>query len=653
MSAVVASLSFFGGHLLFLALLTVTAWILGRKLAGRMSFADGVESFAVCTTLGLGALSWLLFVLGLAGGFYRVTVVVVVLAVFLSCWRELLDILRRLRSLRGRGATRGPHPGLYDVAPSRLSDPLPSGEERTGLRGREVAPSPLGGEGRGEGFGVGALLVALLPALLLPFYPPTVPDSTVYHLPLAEGFLEAHRPTFDETLRFPVFPLLSETLYATAMGFTSDVGAQLVHSLQMLLAALLVAAWGRRWGSRRAGLWAAALWLGTPLVVWIGGAAYVDIGLALFVTAALFVWEIRVPGDRRGLWIAGAFAGFAAGTKYLGLLFIAGLGMLALIGAFRRRRPSVVVAFAVAAVLTLAPWYGWIYAETGNPVFPFYPQLFGDSEWQTAIDRGRTAASELRQIATGVFDLLRVPWDAVFNRQAFGRQAPSSPFLLLLLPIAGVLALRRSDTRRALAWVTVYGLFWLTTVRDLRFLLAVLPVLAVALTVALDRSAGGRLATMRQGTALSWIFAGMLLAPGTFYAGFKLSERGWPPVDAEGRRAYLLEQVPEYAAVDHLNLLHGDSYTLYGLSRPRLHYYAEGRFLGSRLGPFRYRKLRRALSDSRELYRRLTAFGAEYFLFVETAAAVPLPQDPAFAELFEPVLEGDAFTLFRLVEESG
>ncbi|MEE8526876.1 MAG: hypothetical protein V3T72_23325, partial [Thermoanaerobaculia bacterium] len=101
MSAVVASSLFFGGHLLFMAALAATAWVLGRRLTRRLSLADGIESFAVSTSLGLGFLSWLLFVLGLAGGFYRATVLL--LAVAIHLW---------------------------------------------GIRG--VAPSPLGGEGRGE-----------------------------------------------------------------------------------------------------------------------------------------------------------------------------------------------------------------------------------------------------------------------------------------------------------------------------------------------------------------------------------------------------------------------------------------------------------------------------------------------------------------------
>ncbi|MEE8524351.1 MAG: glycosyltransferase family 39 protein, partial [Thermoanaerobaculia bacterium] len=503
-----------------------------------------------------------------------------------------------------------------------------------------------------RGFVVAMVFIALLPALLLPFYPPTVPDSTVYHLPLAKAFLEEHQPTYVESLRFPVFPLLSETLFATAMDLTSDVGAQLVHCLQMLLTALLMVAWGRRLCSRRGGLWAAALWLGTPLVVWIGAAAYVDLGLALFVTAAIFTWEIRVPGDPRGLWMTGAFAGFAAGTKYLGLLFVAGLGLLALIEAIRHRRPAVFAAVAAAAVVALAPWYGWIYSETGNPVFPFYSQLFGDSELQTAIDRGRTAASELKRIATAAVDLLRVPWDAVFRRQVFGHQAPSSPLLVLLLPTAGLLAWRRPDTRRLLCWVAAYGLFWAITVRDLRFLLPVLPALAVALTVALDRAAGRRRQPSPRALAVSWLVAGILLAPGIFYAGLKLGERGLPPTDAAARRNYLLERVPEYAAIDYLNHRHGDSYTVYGLSRPRLHYYAAGRFLGSRRGPFNYRKVRGAFGDSRELHRRLTSFGADYLLFVETPASGSLPRDPAFAELFTPALERDGFALYRLAEEA-
>ncbi len=615
------------GHLLLLALLAATAFVLGRELTRRLPYRDAGEAAAFSTALGLGALGWLLFLLALAGWLTREAILGLGVAVHLGGFRVWRRAGSRARRLIG------------------------------GWRGRPRHPRRLR-----HWLLAGLFLAVLLPAALLPLYPPTEPDATAYHLPFAATYLAGGGLVFAPTLRFPVFPVLNEMLFAAMMSLAGDTAAHLVHFLEMLLTAALLAAWGRRLLSRRAGVWGSALWLGTPLVVWMAGAAYVDLGLALFATASILAWEIaRDSSDRRWLWLAGASAGLAAGTKYLGLFFVAGIGLLLLWDAVRRRRAGDLAAFSAAALMALGPWYLWIWHQTGSPFFPYYPQLFGDSEWLTDFDRrgsrlgdaGRSALDLARhalgEVAAWIFDLVRVPYAAVFRRQVFRYQAPGSPLLLLLLP-AAIPALLRGRTRRPLLWVLGYGLLWRATIPDLRFLLAVLPALAIGLTGALDRAVKGRFAGRffdRPGSTATILVTALLLAPGAFYAGYKISERGLPPATPDLRQLYLLEQRPGYAAIDLLNRRHGGDYTVYVLWGTPLHHFAEGRFLGARIGPYRHRKVLRAMGDSRKLHRRLRSFGAEYFLILRKRAA-RLPEDRFFPLLFETVLEEEDFSLYRL-----
>ncbi len=610
LDSAIAALMFLLRHLLLLAALAATAYVLGRRLSRRIPYRDPIEAVAFSTTLGLGAFAWLLFLSGLAGGLQRGVIVALVLAVHVLGWREWRRIAATVRRWR-----------------------------------RRTRASPL-------------WLAALAPAAVLPLYPPTAHDATVYHLPFAAGFLREHGPVFLPTLRFPVFPVLEEMLFTATMAFGGDTAAQLVPFLQMLLTALLALAWGRRLLCRRAGTWAAALWLGTPLVAWMGGAAYVDLGLALFATAALLAWEIgRETDEPAWVWMAGAAAGFAAGSKYLGLFFVAALGLSALLEGLRRRHPRRLLAFALAAALTLAPWYLWIVHHTGNPVFPYYAHLFGDSEWLSRIDRGRDIPlgsapgtawlpllqEESRKVAGGVVDLLRVPWDALFRRHLYDYRAPLSPFLLLLLPTAGLAALLAPRTRRPLLWTLAYGLAWLVTTRDLRFLLAVLPALAVALAGGLDRLA----ARLPRGAA-TLLATTLLLLPGPLYAVYKISQRGAPPVTQQQRRSYLHRQLPGYSAIDFLNRERGDGYVVYALFAPTLRYYAEGRFLGDLLGPYRYGRLLPILDDGEKLHRRLRAFGADHLLVRRGVPRVRYPRGEAFRRLFVPLFDQGGFTVYRL-----
>src|SRR5262249_28464309 len=141
--------------------------------------------------------------------------------------------------------------------------------------------------------------------------------------------------------------------------------------------------------SAPARLWAAALWLGTPHVVWMASAAYVDLGLALQATAAIYAWtRAREQSHGGAAWwaVAGACAGFAAATKYLGLFFVAGGLVAALSAAWRGRRLVPLLAFGAAAAGASGPWYLRLVLETGNPLFPFYSRWFGGAIWDPAAD---------------------------------------------------------------------------------------------------------------------------------------------------------------------------------------------------------------------------------------------------------------------------
>jgi hypothetical protein len=114
---------------------------------------------------------------------------------------------------------------------------------------------------------------------------------------------------------------------------------------------------------RQAGSW--RLYLSNPIAVSLAGTSYVEPLLALFVTGALFsAWTFRHSGARAWLLLAAAFAGSAAGVKYLGLFFAAAVCIDLIFGdlnfidpAFGRRNSRRLhpILFALAAFVVLAP----------------------------------------------------------------------------------------------------------------------------------------------------------------------------------------------------------------------------------------------------------------------------------------------------------
>ncbi len=606
--------SYFEG--LVAALVILAAYAPGRSLAGRIVFASAAERVSLAVGLGLAAIATLVFVLGLAGWF-TLPAAVAGLAALQLPWLAV-----RLRQSRGE---RGPRIGRRRPPPAVL----------------------LGGL-------AAALLVVFVGTLAL--YPPLGFDATLYHLPAARAFLRTHRLPYLPDARFPVFPQLGEALFALGLAGGDDRAARLVELAITALAALALYAWASRHGRRRAGLWAGALWLGSPYVVLFGADAYVDATLAFFgVLAVAAADRVRDEAPARWAIVAGALAGAAAATKYFGLFFVLAIPVAILAWGGRARLRSGALALG-AGLAVAAPWYARIALLTGNPVFPYFPRLFGPSPWGLG-DLGAAAPAAGGGVASTLGAALRAlalgqagPW------QHWVGAVPFNPFLLALAPALLLLARR---PRRALGPL-VLGLAYAPCVAlvapDPRYLLPALAWAAAAGGLALDRLlpawAGAeegpaadrppRRASVRA-AAVSLVLALAFAAPGAAYAAYRISVQGPVPATRPARRAFLALRRPGYGAIDYLNGRYGESYTVYCLWGEDLRYFARGRFLGDWNGPARFATVTAAAEEGRAaLTRELRGLGAGFLLVIRGRPGIPEPAVVADPGPGYPLLYRDA-----------
>lgn len=583
--------------------LAATAFVLGRLLTSELD--RGVERWAVPTALGLAALAHLGLLLGLAGLLRPVPVLLLAAVVHLlgiPVWRRLSGTV--------------------------------------GLRWRRVA--------------LGA--AALFPFCLLALYPPTAFDATLYHLPFAKGFVAAGGVPFLTDLRFPVFPQVNEMLFALVMLFAPDVAAHGVQWLMTMLTTALVWTWGREaFSGTTAGWLAAAVFLGNPIVAYLAGSAYIEAGLTLFATAALYsARRWRGTGERRWLVLSAVFAGTTADVKYLGLFFVGAVGLTVLCGRLPQRswraRWASVLLFGVVAAAVMAPWYGRIYAWTGNPLFPFFPQVFGYGPWaplrfQSFLlhPTGGPEGSRpvvLQTLGERLVDLARLPWDVVFDRGRYNGQPPCSPLYLAALPFALLAAWQDPRQRRLLALAAVYGFICLGLPPDARYLVPALPLVSLSAAGVLGRLPSRRLLAAA-------LCAGCFL-PGWLYPFYRFHIQGPPPLTPAGREAYLARWQPCYPAVAFLNRTLGSGYTLWALHAENMTYYTRGRFLGDWIGRARFDRMLRDLRGPEDLQLRLRRLGAGYLLLPQPASGLPFPEDAGFQRWFQPVYADPHARIYRL-----
>jgi hypothetical protein len=427
---------------------------------------------------------------------------------------------------------------------------------------------------------IAVALLAAAPLFVLAFYPPIAFDETLYHLPFVRAFARDGALRFLADLRFPVFPQIHELLCLPVYLLAGDVATHLVSLAEVIITAALLIEWGRRHNAR-AGTLAAAIFLGSPIVIHLATILYVEAALTLFVAAGFYCI------DRQRFALAGFFFGTACSVKYLGAYFAVAALILV------KMRWRAILAFVLAALPTTT----WILIKTGNPVFPF----LSNSVWTLP----RTPP---------VFPI-RVFWDATFARERLNSQPPMTPLLIVLVILIVAAAIRNglsgapvctgrgAGAPLRIALISAgYLVIFAFLPQDSRYLVPLLPLVSVVAAVIIA-SRWPKIVT---------VAAVVAIAPGIAYAGYRIALQGIPPSTPAAREAWLTQRVPEYRA-----LMRAGAERVYVCGAEQLKDYARGEIRGDFAGPWSYDRI---LPSAPESLRRM---GVRYLLVSKRKCAAP------------------------------
>jgi 4-amino-4-deoxy-L-arabinose transferase-like glycosyltransferase len=197
-------------------------------------------------------------------------------------------------------------------------------------------------------------------------------DALAAHLPVAKVYVE-HSIVL---LPYGYVANLVNLLFALALSLQGQIVAKLLVFASSVLTTLSVYSFGRRYFSARVGLWAAALFFSTPLVIWLSSTAYVDAMVAMFLFSTLFAFfRWREDRQRGWLWATGLLTGAAIAAKMNAVLGLPVVGSLILWDLIRshdpaRERINALLGYSVGIVLVAAPGIAVAWALSGNPFYP-------------------------------------------------------------------------------------------------------------------------------------------------------------------------------------------------------------------------------------------------------------------------------------------
>ena len=253
-------------------------------------------------------------------------------------------------------------------------------------------------------------------------------------------------------------------------------------SLYALFAGL--AAWGLavRLGDKSSGAIAAILTVTCPWIGYISMTGLNEVALTFFWLSALLV--IERSGDEQKSWfrdtlLVGILAGAAGAVKYTGLVFVIVPVGVWLCFKFRQRLSVVMVAFSLGCVISFGPWLIKNMVQTNNPVYP----LLG-----TVFESPQRTAKQVEQWDNAH----QVPSDDSFVdglSEFLWQGSLVSPLLIGTVLVTLILHPKRRKLWPYFAMLT-YSLlvWWLATHHLQRFLVPLLPLLAVVGAVGMSSS---------------------------------------------------------------------------------------------------------------------------------------------------------------------
>jgi 4-amino-4-deoxy-L-arabinose transferase-like glycosyltransferase len=614
---------FASSHYAALALFATICYIFGVTLTRAVRYTSPVERFGFSVTIGLGAIAYLVLFLGLIHLLFPWLVLLALVAGLVACLIIWKDDLRRWST--------------------------PGKESETSGKYRRYLVLAL------------VVLVALglsVPFLLLPLYPPILaPDATSYHLASAKMFVQNSGMVFTPNLRYPVFTLTNNMLFTLALLFYDDVLAQLIEFLMLVTLAASVVAFGKRFFSERTAWWSAAILLSNPLVIWLGRVAYVDMGVLLFTTTAVFAfWNWMQVRERAWLILSACLFGFAIGTKQTALFFVGILSLTAFWKTLKQRDFTSPVLFASIALLVASPWFLRSFYYTGNPVFPFlyetFGRWFGYGQSKYEYYQEFLQAITTSGIGKSFKSLITLPWQLAFNQQAFVQEAAVSRIYFYALPLVLVVCSIVKKLRGLAALTLAYILFWFYSVQVLRYLVLIIALLSLVTAASIDlllrRLPLGR--WQHSSIVVAIVFVA-IVSPAWKYAIYWKLALGPLPITQAERETSLNRWYLSYPAYKLMNDLKGRNYSVYAFNDTAMAYFTDGYFMGDWFGPTSYSRIINNFSNGQSLYQELRLLKADYLVLRDSPLKLKPPTDEFFTTHFKPLIQQPDLMLFEIREK--
>lgn len=473
--------------------------------------------------------------------------------------------------------------------------------------------------------------------------PPSLGDSTSFHLPYADVFISHRGLAVDEHLIYPYMSLNGSMLYSLALLLEHHI--VFAQTINALFATLSMYGIYRFCLFTKQPAWIAMLASFLFLSIYpvhIGRySAYVDLMAMFFILSCVFAL-IAWSHDRNTytlLLVSAIALGIAMGTKYIMAIFSFPIAIY-ICWLERKRAMKPLFIYATCAALWGLWWYIRNAIMTGNPVHPFAPGIFGYYLWDAEDLKRQFMGLNLGYVPQQITGLLLAPAFAYFNHILMEQHI--FHVLVALYLSAALVCFSDKDARALLLFCFCFLCFWVFGTSDPRYLLPVIPLVFVYA----GSVTSGILRRMENAPLLLGLAATLALMAGFVDIREKYKRVAHIPITTAAAHEQLLRENPTYDLISQANREFGVTGRVFEF------YYRDGRFfsdntlLGTQFGPHAYWRLLNEIRSDRDGVVHYDPKKLERVLETRYAAdGFIIPQPSYFKNHYDPKEFEAVFTL--------
>lgn len=449
-------------ELFYFVFLVLVSYALGQRILKYkgIRFDSGQEKFVFAFPLGLAALAYITFLIGILGFLYKSVLILILFFILVILFNDvkviISDLTRFIRNFNAKSIIK-----KFNIGFNFFSIVF------------------------------AFLLLFVIINFVMAFVPPWHFDVIAYHLAIQKIYIMAHQIIYIPYIFYSNLPSLVDTIYLVGLLLHSGILSNLLAYSLGVTIVLTIYCFCRRFFNWKIALLASFIFYSFPMVIRGTRTSHIDVQFALFVFLSLYGLIIYFKsGEKKHLVLSAIFAGLGGSSKIFGP--VAAIGILIVLTAHFLSRAQkgkyqyktaifYLTIFCLIALAITLPWLLKNYFFTGNPFWPAFNEEFNGKYWDSKHQKDLADIAHKRSLS--IVNYIRLPWD--IHTQAgssignIDLDESIGPYFLAFLPLYFILP-RKNNLINILFWLLfTYLTIWFFLSHVLRHIIVSWPLIAI------------------------------------------------------------------------------------------------------------------------------------------------------------------------------